>query len=222
MVQIVNDALEQAIVDTGVEARLILCTLRHFSTADSLRTAHLVHAFEGTLVVGLDLAGNEAGHSLDAHIATFDYAHQHGLSCTAHAGEALGAQSVLETLDRLNPSRIGHGVRSIEEPALLNELKRRHVHLEVCPTCNIQIGIFESLSAHPVDQLYRAGVSVGINTDTRTLTPTTLSAEYAHLAATFCWTHHDFLRSNMMALDASFAEPAVKTRLQSVLERAYA
>ncbi|SMB97577.1 adenosine deaminase [Deinococcus hopiensis] len=222
VVQTVNHALEQAIRETGVEARLLLCTLRHFTAADSLRTAQLAHAFQGTYVVGLDLAGNEAGHSLDAHVAAFDYAHRHGLSCTAHAGEARGAQSVRETLDRLHPSRIGHGVRSIEEPELLCELKRRRVHLEVCPSCNVQIGIFGSLAAHPVDPLYRAGVSVGINTDTRTLTPTTLSAEYARLSAAFRWDHSDFLRSNLMALDASFAEPALKARLRPVLECAYA
>src|SRR6266498_3502521 len=116
---------------TGIEARLILCTLRHFSAAQSMRTAELVREFQGSLVAALDIAGDEAGFPLDAHEAAFRYALDHGLPRTAHAGESAGPASVWEALRRLRPTRIGHGIRSIEDPALVEHLARQGVHLEV-------------------------------------------------------------------------------------------
>ncbi len=222
VVAVVNAALERAVAETGVEARVLLCALRHHDGAQSLRTAELALAFQGTRVVGLDLAGDEAGFPVDAHVAAFTLAERHGVPRTVHAGEARGPEGVREALTHLRPSRIGHGVHSAQDPALLEDLRRAHIHLEVCPTCNIQIGLFENLASHPVDQLYRAGLSVGVNTDTRTLTDTTLSAEYARLIGTFGWTAADLWRCNLAALDASFADLATKDRLRERLNRAYA
>lgn len=222
VVRAVDDAVALGTRETGVEARVLLCALRSFDGARSLRTAELALAFRGTRVVGLDLAGDEAGYPVDAHEAAFAFAERHGLPRTAHAGEARGPGSVRETLARLRPSRLGHGVRAAEDPALLDGLRRARVHLEVCPTCNVQIGLFDGLAAHPVDRLHRAGLSVGVNTDTRTLTDTTLSREYARLVETFGWTPDDFRRCNLAALDASFADDATKARVRRAVEEGYA
>ena len=101
----VVEVLERAAGDlsksTGVEGNLILCTLRHFTAEQSLQTAGLVEKFRGSRVVALDIAGDEAGYPLDAHIGAYRYAREHGLFRTAHAGEACGAESVWETLRRL-------------------------------------------------------------------------------------------------------------------------
>ena len=91
VVEIVNAAVDRASADSGVAARLILCTLRHYDAATSLETAQLVERFQGSLVVALDIAGDEAGYPLDAHVEAFRYAEEHGLRRTAHAGEAAGA-----------------------------------------------------------------------------------------------------------------------------------
>ena len=131
----------------------------------SLQTARRVDQFRGTPVVALDLAADEAGFPLTNHIPAFAFARERGIPRTAYAGEARGAESVWETLEKLQPTRIGHGVRSIDDPVLLAELKERGIHLEVCPSCNVQINLFETYADHPVDRLFRAGVSVGINTD---------------------------------------------------------
>ncbi len=114
VVAVVDRAVEQLIQETGMQARLILCTLRHFTEAESMLTARLVRDFRGSRVVALDLAGDEAGFPLDAHVEAYRFAREHGLFRTAHAGEALGPESVWETLRVLDPQRIGHGTRSIE------------------------------------------------------------------------------------------------------------
>ncbi len=222
VVETVEHAVERLIRETGMQAGVILCTLRHFTEAQSLQTAKLVEMFRGSRVVALDLAGDEAGFPLDAHIAAYRYARDHGLPRTAHAGEACGPESVWETLRLLDPQRIGHGTRSIEDPELVEHLQREHIHLELCPTANVQIiTSIGSMEQHPIDRLYRAGVSLNINSDSRMLTPTTLTKEYESLHRVFKWTKQDFLRANLMGLDAAFVDDAVKQRLRKYFLNAY-
>jgi adenosine deaminase len=221
VVEIVADEIQQASAEYGVESRLILCTLRHFSEVQGLQTARLVDRYRDHGVVALDLAGGEAEFPLAPHIAAFDYARDRGLNRIAHAGEALGPASVRDVLARLHPSRIGHGVRCIDDPALVEHVIAENVHLEVCPTCNVQIDIYESLPDHPVDRLYRAGVKLNINTDARAATPTTLTQDYAALRDTFGWTEADLLAVNLNAAAASFAPPELKDSLVRQLRPAY-
>jgi adenosine deaminase len=211
----VERSVENLIRETGMQAGVILCTLRHFTAAQSMQTTELVDKFRGSRVVALDLAGDEAGFPLDAHIGAYRYAREHGLFRTAHAGEALGPESVWETLRLLDPQRIGHGTRSIGDPKLVEHLRQKRIHLELCPTANVQIiPSIASMEEHPIDRLYRAGVSLNINSDSRMLTPTTLTNEYEILHRVFHWTKQDFLRANLMGLDAAFVESELKQPLK--------
>jgi adenosine deaminase len=221
VVAIVESAVEQASNATNIEAGLILCTLRHYTSEQSMQTVHLVEEFRGTRVVGLDLAGDEAGFPLDTHIPAFRYALEHDLSRTAHAGEASGADSVRETLRYLQPTRIGHGVRSCEDRSLLDVLRAEHIHLEVCPASNIQTNMYETYADHPIDLLYKAGISLGVNTDTRTITPTTLTDEYDQLHHFFGWSKQQFLQCNLFALEAAFLSDEKKKVLEQRLQSAY-
>ncbi len=207
---------------TGVDSRLILCTLRHFSEAQSMHTARLAEAYRGSLVAGLDLAGDEAGYPLGPHVAAFEYARNQGLFRTAHAGEGLGPESVWETLRELEPTRIGHGTRSVEDPALVQYLREQAIHLELCPSSNVQIiPSIADMSEHPIDKLYCAGVRLNVNTDSRMLTRTTLTREYAEVHRVFHWRPQDFLRTNLMAIEASFTDDATKANLRQTMITAY-
>lgn len=186
-----------------------------------MTTVKLVEAFQGTRVVGFDIAADEAGFPIDAHVSAFEYAHAHGISCTAHAGEACGPKSVWETLKHFRPARIGHGVRSIEDPVLMEHLKQHDIHLEVCPSSNLQTNIYQTIEAHPADHILRAGVSMSVNTDARTVTPTTLSAEYSLMHRVFGWSLADFRHCNLEAVRHSFASPALKERLMKAIDDAY-
>ncbi|HEX3371524.1 MAG TPA: adenosine deaminase, partial [Candidatus Acidoferrales bacterium] len=215
VVEIVERSVENLIRETDVQGGVILCTLRHFTAAQSMQTAELVEKFRGSRVVALDLAGDEAGYPLDAHIAAYRYARAHGLGRTAHAGEALGPESVWETLRLLDPQRIGHGTRCYEDPSLIEALRQQHIHLELCPSANVQIiPSILSMPEHPIDRLYRAGVSLNVNSDSRMLTPTTLTKEYEILYQVFNWTVQDFQRANMMGVDAAFASHEIKEQLR--------
>ena len=215
VVEIVVEAAARAGAEHRVEIGLILCTLRHFDAAQSMATVHLVERFHRRGVnVAFDLAGDEIAFPLDAHLPAFSYAHEQGLPFTVHAGESGGPENVREVLDLLNPTRIGHGVRSIEEPAVVDRLVAASVHLEIRPSCNVQTEIVASYAEHPIDELVRRGVRLGISTDQRTVTPITLSAEYAQLHAAFGWSMAEFGSRNLDALDASFAPASAKARLR--------
>lgn len=223
VVSIVDHSTEDLIRETGLEARLILCTLRHFTEDQSMQTASLVEQFRGSRVVALDIAGDEAGFPIDQHVAAYRYARERGLHRTAHAGEALGPESVWETLRLLEPARIGHGTRSIEDARLMDHLRQKRIHLEICPSSNVQIiPSIEAWEHHPVDRLYRAGVPLNINTDTRMLTPTTLTAEYCGLEKTFGWNMQDLLDANLLGVEAAFVEQTVKEKLLARLLGSYA
>ena len=221
VVETVNDAVKEGINQTGVEARIILCTLRHYSEAQSIATVKLVEQFKGTHVAGFDIAADEAGFPIDNHISAFQFAKTNGIKCTAHAGEARGADSVWETLEHFHPSRIGHGVRSAEDEKLLGFLKDNRIHLEVCPSSNIQVNVFDRIEDHSADIIYQSGVSMSISTDARAITPVTLADEYSLLESIFNWNKEHFFRCNLEAVEHAFVEQSIKEKLRHELNVSY-
>ena len=221
VVQTVNDALTKGMQTTGVEARLILCTLRHYTEEQSMQTVKLVEAFRDKNVVGFDIAGDEAGFPVTNHVKAYRYAHEKNIHCTAHAGEACGPESVRETLGHFHPSRIGHGTRSAEDNSLLDYLRKENIHLEVCPTSNIQTNVFATIDHHAADKIYHAGVSMSINTDSRTVTPVTLTHEYQVMETIFQWNKNHFLRCNLEAIAHAFIPNELKEALKAKILLAY-
>lgn len=220
VVQIVNDAADEAMKTTGIQAGIILCTLRHFTEEESMETARLVEEFYDRHICGFDIAANEV-LSIKNHIMAFDFAREKGLNITAHCGEARGAESVTEILDYLKTTRIGHGVRSLEDSEVAERIKREKVHLEVCPTSNIQTNVFDTISDHNIDAIYNSGISVSINTDSRTVTRVTLSSEYELLQTEFDWTIEHFKRCNLEAIKHAFTDDETKKGLREKINQGY-
>ena len=169
--------------------------------------------FAGSLVVALDIAGDEAGYPLDAHEAAFRHAEEHGLRRTAHAGEAAGPASVWETLRRLRPERIGHGARSIEDPALVDHLVQTGIHLEVCPSSNVQTDLCDTYADHPIERALpprrlarREHGLPGGHRHRRSSASTRASRRR------LAWNDDDLRRCNHAALAASFAPSDVRAR----------
>lgn len=217
VVEIVDNAISKSTKGTDLKVRLILCSLRHFSETESMETIKLVDEFKHSNVVGFDLAADEAGYPIDAHKKAFEYAKAHNIPCTCHAGEACGPKNVWEAIDELHVQRIGHGVRSYEDASLMDYLKEKEIHLEVCPTSNIKTGIYPRLSDHNIDNIYKSGISMSINTDGRSLSNVSLEDEYMNLNKHFNWQLEDYLKTNLYAIEASFADKAIKKELKERL-----
>ncbi|HET8586453.1 MAG TPA: adenosine deaminase [Candidatus Limnocylindria bacterium] len=159
---------------------LIVTAMRSHPPAANVELARTAGAF-GPPVVGFDLAGPELAYPAPPHAAAFRAAEAAGLGLTAHAGEVAGAQRIREAID-LGVTRIAHGVTAASDPEIVALLREREVTLDLCPTSNVQAGIVPDLSHHPLADLFRAGVSVTISTDDRTVSDTTLTAELARTA----------------------------------------
>jgi len=133
-------------------------------------------------VVALGLGGIEAGHPPELFQEAFDRARAAGLPAVPHAGETAGPESIWGALRTLKAQRIGHGVRCLEDPELVAELRNRQIPLEVCPTSNVCLGVAPSLAEHPLPRLLDEGLYVTINSDDPPMFNTTLTDEYLRAA----------------------------------------
>ncbi|MFD0618412.1 adenosine deaminase [Paenibacillus sp. GCM10027629] len=199
--------------NTGTIARLILTCIRNHPVEMNLQVLELAKKFYLHGVVGIDLAGDEAGFPPLLHQAVFEAAHQADIPITIHAGEAAGADSIRDAVDSLHARRIGHGVRLEQDLELLDEIRASRIALEMCFTSNIQTKAASDEASHPIRRYYDLGLAVTINTDNTTVSNTNLSYEYARLAEHFHFEPEDFQKMNVEAIQASFAEDAIKKEL---------
>ena len=192
---------------------LILCTLRHYSKKQSLKTVRLVNQYKNNGVVGFDIAADEAGYPLDNHIEAFNYAKSNRLNITAHAGEAKGPESIWESIKKLHTKRIGHGVRCVEDLELVSYLSENDYHLEISLTSNIKTRTYKTFEEHPLNKIYNSSISISLNTDGRTISNTDLSLEYKIAEEKFGWTIDKIKKCNLEAIKHSFTSSWNKSKL---------
>lgn len=170
--------LRRAEAETGTQIRLIFSALRTLPPEVSLDLARLAVDYRSEGVVAFDLAGAERGHAAQDHIKAFEYALGNGLSCTCHAGEGDGPDSIQQALHLCGASRLGHGTRLLEDPDLEAEVLERKIPLEVCLTSNLHTHTVTDLAQHPARRYIEQGIVVTLNTDSRLMDQTTVSDEY--------------------------------------------
>jgi len=181
---------ERARAEFGVEIRWVFDIVRNVE--DEARNRELADyvtsvAIEGKDdgVVALGLGGAEIGYPPERYARWFERAREAGLHSAPHAGETVGPTSVWGALRVLAAERLGHGVRAIEDPALVEYLAEQHIPLELCPTSNVCLGIYANTAEHPFPRLYSAGVPVTINSDDPPLFNTDLNTEVKLLVDPF-------------------------------------
>lgn len=161
------------------------------------------------LFIGLGLGGVEDGFPPGLFIESFAEARRAGLRTVAHAGEAAGPESIWAAIDDLQVERIGHGVRCVEDPALVDALRLRQIPLEVCPVSNYCLGIVKQGEMHPIREMFDAGLNCSINSDDPAMFSTSLVNEYETLALLgFSW--QELRQLNLNALNAAFLDDTVK------------
>jgi len=169
-------------------------------------------------VQALDLAGDIRHIGMEAYTAVFQQAHEAGLGITIHAGEAAPAESVRMAIEDLHATRIGHGIRSIEDENVLSLLRERDVLLEVCVTSNLQTRVATSIETHPIRKLIDARVRVSVNTDDPGISNIALTDEYKLLMREKDFDKSLFDALNRDALNAAFTTDERKMTLRSVFE----
>jgi adenosine deaminase len=134
---------------------------------------------------GITIGGSEQLYPPDLFVDAYSRARDAGLRLTAHAGEAAGPESVTAALDVLGVERVGHGVRSVEDPDLVERLVTEQTPLEVCPTSNIRTGVVSGWDQHPVGTLLDAGANVTISSDDPTFFHTSVADELRNVESRF-------------------------------------
>ncbi|MEM1044739.1 MAG: adenosine deaminase [Pseudomonadota bacterium] len=197
----------------GIITRMIVVGVRHLGADAVERAAHLAAGDPHYRVTGFGMAGDErSGHPAD-FVKAFAIAQEAGLGLTVHAGELAGADSVRAALDALPVTRIGHGVRAIEDPALVRRLAEEAITLEVCPGSNIALGLYPDRQAHPLADLMRAGIPVTLNSDDPPFFGTSIEHEYAKTADSLGADTETLSNFTANALSAAFVEPALAKSL---------
>ncbi|MCE7026563.1 adenosine deaminase [Jiella avicenniae] len=198
--------------ETGIEARMVVVGVRHLGPEAVEAAAQFAAGPSRPFVTGFNLAGDERIGAARDFAKAFDVARDAGLGLTAHAGELCGPDSVREAIRWLKPSRIGHGVRAVEDPALVHEIAEKGIVLEVCPGSNLALGIYPAIAAHPLKRLVAAGVRATLGSDDPPFFHTHLSREY-RLAAENGLTDAERIGLTRNAIEAAFVEEDVRRRL---------
>jgi aminodeoxyfutalosine deaminase len=212
-------ALEEAMGEGerryGSQLRLIPDIVRNVGVEAADRTLEWALASRNRGVVALGLSGSEARFANDPYREHFAVAAREGLHRVAHAGEHAGPEAIRAALEVCDPERIGHGVRAVEDPSLVAELRDRRIPLEVCPSSNVCLGVFPDLASHSFDRLYRAGVPVSVNSDDPAFFDTDLSREYLRLHEAFGYTPAELAGLSLAGLRQSFLPDGEKAALET-------
>jgi len=206
--------------DGGPVIRFIVDLTRNFGPEAALQTARLAARLGRHGCVGIGLGGDEANFPPKLFADAFTYARKKGLHTVVHAGEAAGPESVHDAIDVLGAQRIGHGIRSLEDPALMELLVSRKIPLEVCPTSNYRTGIVAQDATHPLQELESAGVTIVLDSDDPAMFQTDITTEYA-FAENLLGTDA-VLRYARNAIDCSFADERSKASMRARFEQACA
>jgi adenosine deaminase len=216
----IAEGIGRARDEFGIEARLIVTCVRHFGVERALEVARACVRHPHPLLTGFGMGGDENAAPASAFSRAFRIAHEEaGLACTVHAGEAAGPDSVRDALDGLPVSRIGHGVRAIEDPDLLRRIHEEGIVLEVCPTSNLRTRVYDSFAEHPLNRLAEAGCRVTLNSDDPPYFDTTVGREYAVAAERFGWDAARLLEATRTAIEAGFVDEATRARLMERIGR---
>jgi adenosine deaminase len=200
---------------------LCVSLLRTQSADEAIELVDLLTTLRHPRVVALSVDGNEAtaGRTGARFAEAFHRAGQHGLRRTVHAGESSGPEGVWDAVDLLGADRVDHGVRAIEDPALVHMLAERQIPLGICPTSNVVLKVYPSIQEHPIEALRKAGVRLSVNTDDPALLGASLVGEYALCRSTFGWSDDITKAVARTSIESSFADADTQARLLDALNR---
>ncbi len=207
-IEAVLEGFAQGSRGTGLTIRAICTALRHLHRSAEVAEAAVRWRDDG--VVAFDIAGPEDGFPPDDHLEAFQYCQRENFHITIHAGEAYGPRSIWKALQFCGAERLGHGIRIVEDIVtgddgdrtlgrLAHYIRDRRIPLEVCPTSNVNTGVFASVADHPIDMLVQLRFRVTVNTDNRLMSNVSMTSEMAALADTF---GYDWARLRWLTVNA--------------------
>ena len=213
---IVN-ALDDGKKQLGISSQLIMCFLRHLDEKSAMETLNYALDHKDKIIaVGLD--SSELGNPPTKFVNVFERAQKEGFLTVAHAGEEGPASYVWEALDHLNVMRIDHGVRSIDDKRLIDELAKRQIPLTVCPLSNLKLKVVSDLKDHPLKKMLDKNLLVTINSDDPSYFGGYVNQNYLEVAHALNLTKEDILVLAKNSFQASFLSDAEKQRYIQMID----
>jgi adenosine deaminase len=209
---LVLDAVRDACERTGLGMAVVIAANRTRHPLDARTLARLAAQYAGRGVVGFGLSNDERRGTTSDFAGAFAIAERAGLLLAPHGGELLGPASIHAVLDALHAHRLGHGVRSAEDPALLDRIVEAGVALEVCPVSNVALGVYSDLTSVPLPTLLEAGATVALGADDPLLFGSRLAGQYATMRAAHDLTDDVLAELGRMSVRASRAPEDVRSR----------
>jgi adenosine deaminase len=203
----------EASARTGLGIAVVVAANRTRHPLDARTLARLAGQYVDEGVVAFGLSNDERRGTTADFARAFDIARRAGLRLVPHGGELLGPDSIRRVLDHLGADRLGHGVRSVEDPALLERIAAAEVALEVCPTSNVSLGVYTDLGSVPVTELVDSGVQVALGADDPLLFGSRLLGQYAAVRAAHDLDDKALASLAAMSVRASFAPDALKAEV---------
>lgn len=211
------EGIRRAETSSNIVCRMIIIGVRHLGHENVEKAASLAASRPHKLITGFGMAGDERFGRVKDFSRAFDIARDANLGLTIHAGELEGVQSVRDAVDYIRPSRIGHGVRAIEDMDLVKEIADKQIVFETCPGSNIALSVFPSMAEHPIKKLKDAGVIVTISSDDPPYFKTSLAEDYKNVASTFGFNDDEMAGFTKNAIDAAFVDDKIKDKLLAQL-----
>ena len=213
----VYEASKKAENDFGIISRFIMNGIRHLGPESVQSTADEVLKNPHPYLVGFGLAGDELHFPPALFTKTFDMLKEAKFPITVHAGEWDGPENIRNAINLLHPTRLGHGVRSIEDNSLVEEIIEKNIVLETCPTSNIATKIYENYQSHPVKKLFDAGVKITVNSDDPPFFNATIAGEY-EVMYNLGLSEKDLTSLTYNAIESSFCDQGIKEKLLAKLK----
>lgn len=215
VISVIN-GFNKANVESGIMGGIILSLMRGEEYEKNKNVVDVAKKYLGKGVVGIDLAGAEALYPTKDYVKLFSYAKTLEIPFTIHAGEAAGVESIKAALD-IGTKRIGHGVKVIDDEALMERVIKENILLEVCVTSNYQTEAIKR--RHPIEKLYRKGVKISINTDNDTVSGIDINREYARILQETKMDIEDLIKCNTNSIPFIFADDKTKNKLLNMHEK---
>lgn len=208
--------------ELGVSMGLVIDIPRSISPEEGLLSADWAISGYGRGVVAFGIGGSERGNPPSKFADSFARVKAAGVPSVPHAGEVVGPESIWDALDAGNAVRIGHGIRCLEDPALVAELRASRIPLEVSPTSNVCLRAVPSFEQHPLPRLIAEGLVVTLNSDDPPMFNTTLTDEFLKSSRAFGFGADDFERLTLDALRVSFLPPGRRSQMEAAFTREFA
>jgi adenosine deaminase len=216
----INRGIDRARMDFGIECNVRVDLVRNYGPEKGMEILDWIEG-KSDNIISIDLGGSEERFPAKPYKSVYQRARSMGLHLVAHAGEAAGAESIWQAVNELGVEHIGHGVAAINEPRLLEHLKKRSIAIETCPTSNVRTRVVRTLRNHPIRVFHDLGLTVTVNTDDASMFKTDMNNEYLQLHRQLGFSLSELFNLSLNGVNSSFLPEESKSKMRKAFSKTY-